>query len=174
MQQETTLAQAAHHQSSVSQDGRSLRNLLSHYPTGVCAITTLGSDGLPIAMVVGTFTSVSLDPPLVGFLPAKSSSTWPMLRQSGQFCVNILAANQSTLCQQLSAKGENRFSGVNWRLSPSGGPILDGVVGWIDCRVEAISEAGDHDFVLGRVLGMAIESAAGPLIFHRGVLGCIA
>ncbi|MGN7871257.1 flavin reductase family protein [Paracoccus sp. 22332] len=157
-----------------AQDGRALRNLLGHYPTGVCAITTLGTDRMPVAMIVGTFTSVSLDPPLVGFLPARSSSTWPVLRQSGRFCVNILSADQSTLCRQLSGKGMDRFAGVSWRPSPLGDPVLDGVVAWIHCRLEAISEAGDHDFVLGRVQAMAVESGGAPLVFHRGTLGRVA
>lgn len=156
------------------EDGRALRSLLGHYPTGVCAITTLGVDQKPVAMIVGSFTSVSLDPPLVGFLPAKNSSTWPILRQSGHFCVNILAADQSALCQQLSGKGMDRFAGVAWRPSPLGDPLLDGVVAWIQCRMEAVSDAGDHDFVLGRIQAMGVESGGAPLVFHRGTLGRVA
>lgn len=153
---------------------RAFRSVLSHYPTGVCAITSHDETGAPIVMIVGSFTSVSLDPPLVGFLPARSSSTWPVLRRSSHFCVNILSAGQSALCQQLSRKGPERFAGLDWRLSDLGDPILPGIVAWISCTQEAVSPAGDHDFVLGRVQTMAIESGDLPLIFHRGVLGRVA
>lgn len=155
-------------------DGRAFRDVLSHYPTGVCAITTTDDQGGPIVMVVGTFTSVSLDPPLIGFLPAKSSSTWPVLRQSGRFCANILSAAQAGLCKQLSSKDGDRFAGVTWQLSAGGNPILDGTVGWFDCAIHDISDAGDHDFVLGRVREMAVTSGTAPLLFHRGQFGSVA
>lgn len=159
-----------HTQTATPPDATQFRSVLSHYPTGVCAITTKDRAGNPLMMIVGSFSAVSLDPPLVGFLPAKTSTTWPDLRKSGHFCVNVLAADQGAQCRQMSAKTGDRFAELGWRDSASGNPILDGAVAWIDCTLHAVSDAGDHDFVLGHVREMAIESGKAPLIFHRGGL----
>lgn len=156
------------------EDARAFRAMLGHYPTGVCAITATDAAGQPVVMVVGSFTSVSLDPPLVGFLPAKSSATWPALRAAGRFCVNILSADQAELCAQLSRKGGDRFAGLLCDQSPLGNPVLPGIVAWLDCAIASVTDAGDHDFVLGRVDSMATGSGAAPLVFHRGALGRVA
>ncbi|MDO9524024.1 MAG: flavin reductase family protein [Gemmobacter sp.] len=153
------------------QNSTDFRTVMAQYPTGVCAITSLSQDGAPLAMVVGTFSSVSLDPPLVGFFPAKTSSTWPLLAATGGFCVNVLALDQQALCRKLATKGEDRFAGVSWRPAPSGAPILEGVVAWIDCSIEQITEAGDHDLVLGRVCAMGVDTDHPPLLFLRGGYG---
>lgn len=155
-------------------DGRAFRNALSHYPTGVCAITGSDAANVPVAMVVGTFTSVSLDPPLVGFLPAKSSETWPILRRSGRFCANILTDTQGALCKQMSSKTGDRFAGLSWRPSAQGNAILEGVAGWFDCSIHSITDAGDHEFVLGLVREMAVVNDAKPLLFHCGSFGSLA
>src|SRR3546814_10485148 len=86
------------------------RKILGHYPTGVCAITAMSDTGIPSAMVVGSFTSVSLDPPLVAFLPDKSSTSWPKIEASGRFCVNVLGDNQEALCRVLASKAEDKFA----------------------------------------------------------------
>lgn len=155
-------------------DSRAFRTALSHYPTGVCAITGSDAAGAAVVMVVGTFTSVSLDPPLVGFLPAKSSQTWPVLRQSGRFCANILTQAQAGLCKQMSSKTGDRFAALSWRPSAQGNAILDGVAGWFDCTIHDITDAGDHEFVLGFVREMAVAEDATPLLFHRGSFGSLA
>jgi flavin reductase (DIM6/NTAB) family NADH-FMN oxidoreductase RutF len=153
-------------------DAVTFRQVLGHYPTGVSVITSADENGSPAAgMVVGTFTSVSLDPPLVAFLPDKDSTSWPLIADTGRFCVNVLGADQETLCRTFSARGGNKFEGVAWHLSPSGTPILDGVIAWVDCRIEQIVESGDHYIVVGRVLDLAVTSDALPLTFHRGTFG---
>jgi len=97
--------------SDIEIDPAVFRQVLGSYPTGVCAITALGPDGQPVGMVVGTFTSVSLDPPLVGFLPDKNSSTWPLIEGAGRFCVNALGADQQATCRSLAARGPDKFAG---------------------------------------------------------------
>jgi flavin reductase (DIM6/NTAB) family NADH-FMN oxidoreductase RutF len=92
------------------------RQTLGHYPTGVAAVTALDEAGVPLALVVGSFTSVSLDPPLVGFLPDKRSTTWPLIHSAGHFAVNILGSDQTALCRQLAGKGE-KMAGVAWHVS---------------------------------------------------------
>jgi 3-hydroxy-9,10-secoandrosta-1,3,5(10)-triene-9,17-dione monooxygenase reductase component len=155
-------------------DSAVYRRVLGHYPTGVCVVTATLADGRRAAMVVGSFTSISLDPPLVGFFPDKSSSSWPQIKAAAKFCVNILADDQKDLCRRFSAKGDDKFAGVTHQLSASGSPVLDDVVAWIDCTLDAVHEAGDHYIVLGRVQELDIIRPEQPLLFFRGGYGSFA
>ncbi|EQB30857.1 flavin reductase family protein [Sphingobium ummariense] len=155
-------------------DSATFRRVLGHYPTGVCVVTASEPGGGPVGMVVGSFTSVSLDPPLVAFFPAKSSSSWPRIKAVGTFCVNVLASDQQPLCRQLAGGAADKFSGVSHRHSANGSPILDGVVAWIDCSLEAVHEAGDHYIVLGRVQALGVERPGPPLLFFQGRYGAFA
>jgi len=152
-------------------DPQRFRQVLGSYPTGVCIITALDAEGEPAALVVGTFTSVSLDPPLVGFLPDKSSSSWPKIEQAGHFCVNVLASDQQQLCRQMSAKGPDKFAGIDYTLSANRLPLIADAVAHIECRIHSVSEAGDHWFVLGDVLSMDAARDEDPMLFHRGRYG---
>lgn len=152
-------------------DPATFRTVMGHYPTGVCVITSRSEAGSAIGMTVGSFTSVSLDPPLIGFLPDRKSASWAAIGATGRFCVNILADDQEQLCRRFSGPEADRFVDVVHRSSASGLPVLDGVVAWIDCDIFAVHEAGDHFFVLGRVNAMTAERAVSPLIFHRGKYG---
>jgi 3-hydroxy-9,10-secoandrosta-1,3,5(10)-triene-9,17-dione monooxygenase reductase component len=155
-------------------DGASFRRILGHYPTGICAITGMQQDRTPAAMIVGSFTSVSLDPPLVAFFPDKGSASWPKIEACGGFCVNVLADDQEALCRILASKDPDKFDGVPHRLSPRGAPILDGALAWIDCSLHAVHEAGDHYIVLGQVHAMDIHHPGTPLLFHKGSYGRVA
>ena len=152
-------------------DGREFRRILGHYPTGVCVVASL-SNSEPVGMVVGSFTSVSLDPALVAFLPGRRSRTWAKIVAAGHFCVNILAEPQQWICTSLS-KAEGRFGSIPHRLSETGLPIIDGIVAWIDCQLDAIHEAGDHFIVVGRVRALDVERPSPPLVFLRGEYGGI-
>jgi 3-hydroxy-9,10-secoandrosta-1,3,5(10)-triene-9,17-dione monooxygenase reductase component len=146
------------------------RQVLGHFATGVTVVT--GTDaGHPVGLAVNSFTSVSLAPPLVAFCVSGRSSTWPRLRGSGQFCVNILAEDQEALSRAFAAHGSDRFQGVGWRRSPAGDPILDGALAWLDCTVHAEHGAGDHDIVVGRVQALSVEHEGRPLVFYRGGYG---
>jgi flavin reductase (DIM6/NTAB) family NADH-FMN oxidoreductase RutF len=131
-------------------------------------VTSIGRDGAILAMVVGSFTSVSLAPPLVAFLPAHSSTTWPRIQESGRFCVNVLAHDQSDLCRKIAAKAPDSLQGIALRRSPNRMPIISGVVAWIDCTLHSAAPAGDHDIVLGRVEELQVETGKHPLIFLKG------
>ncbi|MFF7388924.1 flavin reductase family protein [Streptomyces scabiei] len=147
------------------------RHVLGHYPTGVTVVTAKEPDGTPVGMVIGSFTSVSLDPPLVAFLPGRSSTTWPRIMAGGAFCVNVLAAGQEGLCRDVSAKAPDVFDRHPWRGSPSGSPVLAGAVAWIDCDIADVWTLGDHYFVLGHVRELGVEkTGAAPLVFSRGRL----
>jgi len=155
-------------------DAAVYRRVLGHYPTGVCVVTAMLEDGKRAGMVVGSFTSVSLNPPLVGFFPDVSSSSWPQIEAAGKFCVNILASDQKDLCRRFSAKGEDKFAGLSHRVSANGSPVLDGVVAWIDCTLDKVHEAGDHYIVLGLVQELDIIRPEQPLLFFRGGYGSFA
>ncbi|MDT0203043.1 flavin reductase [Nocardioides sp. AE5] len=152
-------------------DGRWFREVLGQYPTGVCVVTATQQEGPPAGFVVGSFTSVSLAPPLVAFFPDKSSTSWPKIQAAEHFCVNILSADQEHLCRQFASKAEDKFVGVGTRPASSGAPIISDVVAWIDCDLESVTEAGDHYIVLGRVRELGIETASLPLLFFQGGYG---
>ncbi|MBC2669534.1 flavin reductase family protein [Novosphingobium piscinae] len=147
------------------------RSVLGNYPTGVCVITGINQDGEAAGLVVGSFTSVSLNPPLVAFFPDRSSSSWPLVRAGGYFCVNVLAEDQLELCRRFASRGGDKFAGTSHRLSARGIPLLDDVVAHIECVIADEIEAGDHTIVLGRVEHLVVERAAGPLLFLKGAYG---
>jgi flavin reductase (DIM6/NTAB) family NADH-FMN oxidoreductase RutF len=151
-------------------DTSRFRHVLGHFATGVAVITAIGPSG-PVGMVVSSFTSVSLEPPLVAFLPDKSSTSWPNIRAAGAFCVNILSAGQEALCAQFARKGIDKFAGVTWRAASSGAPILDGGMAWIDCELTQTFESGDHYIAIGRVLQLEAAEYGIPLVFFQGGYG---
>lgn len=155
-------------------DSATFRRVLGHYPTGVCVVTAVEADGAPTGMVVGSFTSVSLDPPLVAFFPDRKSTSWPRIEKVGKFCVNVLGSDQQPLCRQFAASGADKFAGVSHRVSANGSPILDGVVAWIDCTLDVVHEAGDHYIVLGRVIALEVDRPTSPLLFFQGGYGAFA
>ena len=129
------------------------------------------SGGRPLGLAVNSFTSVSLEPPLVAFCVSRRSSTWPTLRVAGAFCVNILAEDQEALSRTFAAPGLDRFMGIGWTPAPSGAPVLSGVLAWIDCAIEAEHDAGDHLMVVGRVRELDLAHEGRPLVFYRGGYG---
>jgi flavin reductase (DIM6/NTAB) family NADH-FMN oxidoreductase RutF/DNA-binding IclR family transcriptional regulator len=152
-------------------DPRWFRQVLGQYPTGVCVTTATLADGSRAGFVVGSFTSVSLDPPLVAFFPDKGSTTWPRIESAGKFCVNILSAEQEDVCRRFASRVPDKFEGIECREAGSGSPIISGVVAWIDCDIEAVEEAGDHYIVLGRVRELNVENPQLPLLFFQGGYG---
>ena len=152
-------------------DPQDYRRTLGNYPTGVVIITGVDTEG-PVGLAIGSFASVSLDPPLVGFLPDKGSSSWPKIHESGSFCVNVLASDQLDVCRAFASRGGDKYQSIDWTPGPTGSPVIDGVVAWIDCTIERVDEAGDHWFVLGRVVEMQVpRDDVGPLLFLRGAYG---
>ena len=104
--------------------------------------------------------------------PAITSSSWPRIRNSGAFAVNILSAEQEDVCRLFATKGADKFRGVGWEQGATGSPIIRDVLAWMDCRIEAEHEAGDHTIVVGRVVELHVQDEAdGPLLFYRGGYG---
>lgn len=147
------------------------RQVLGQYPTGVSAVTATSADGTPVGMAVGTFSSVSMDPPIVSFMPTKTSSSWPKIRDTGSFCVNVLTSAQESVCRALSARGEDKFAGVEWTPGTTGSPVIAGALAWIECTLRDVIEVGDHYIVLGDVVDLRMGTPALPLVFFRGGYG---
>lgn len=151
-------------------ESKEFRRVLGHFAAGIAAITTVDDAG-PTGMVVVSFTSVSLDPPLVSFCADKGSGTWARIAASGRFCVNVLRHDQGAVSAQLASRGDDKFAGLDWEPGPTGSPVLPGVLAWIDCELEQAIEAGDHWIALGRVIALGAEGEHLPLIFYRGGYG---
>jgi 3-hydroxy-9,10-secoandrosta-1,3,5(10)-triene-9,17-dione monooxygenase reductase component len=148
------------------------RGVLGHFASGVVVLAGMTEQG-PVGMSCQSFFSLSLDPPMIAISPSRTSTTWPRLRETASFAVSILKREQEALCRAFSVSGGDKFAGVEW--SPTemtGSPVIDGALAWIDCRIGAVHEMGDHYFVVGHVVGL--DSAVGePLVFYRSQFGTV-
>ncbi|MFQ6147124.1 flavin reductase family protein [Streptomyces seoulensis] len=144
------------------------RRVLSHFASGVVAVTGLSPDGDPAGLTVSSFTSVSLNPRMVSFCVGRTSRTWPLLRASSGICVNILSERQRDVSDSLARSGGSKFGELGWTPSPGGLPVLDGVLAWLEGDVDAEHRAGDHDIVVARVRHLGIVGGPGPLIRYLG------
>lgn len=148
------------------------RHVLGHLATGVTVLTAYGEDG-PVGMAANSVASVSLEPPLVLFCPAKSSTTWPSLRAAGKFCVNVMSGHHAELTRRFAMKDLDRFTGLDYVDSPAG-PALDEAVAWIQCSLRDEHDAGDHSIVVADVLELEAFDERDPLLFFRGRYGTFA
>jgi 3-hydroxy-9,10-secoandrosta-1,3,5(10)-triene-9,17-dione monooxygenase reductase component len=153
-------------------DPQRMREVLGHFASGVTVVTATTAEG-PLGFTCQSFSSLSLDPPLVAFAPARSSRTWPRLRAIGRFCVNVLAEGQDAVSQNFARSGDDKFTGVRWTPSAHGSPVLDDVVAWIDGELWAEYDGGDHTIVVARVLDLGAHADRRPLLFHRGTYGLL-
>lgn len=143
------------------------RQALGCFATGVTVVTAL--DGAaPVGFACQAFAALSLDPPLVLFCPGKHSRTWPVIERAGAFCVNVLTYAQCGISTVFGTAGADKFAEVTWKPAPSGAPVLDGVLSWVDCAVCSVYEAGDHYVVTGRVTALGEPRDERPLLFYRG------
>lgn len=146
---------------------RAFRDTLARFCSGVTVVTSV-SDDQPVGMTCQSFSSVSLHPPLVMFIPAKTSRAWSAIHRAGHFTVNFLAHDQQDLSTLFATRGADKFAGVDWEPGTTGAPVLAGTLGHIDCTVHAVHEAGDHYLVVGRVQDLQVGEEADPLLFFRG------
>ena len=156
-------------------DPANFRKVLGAFPTGVTVIAAV-ADGRPAGLAVGSFFSVSLEPPLVGFCVQKSSGSWARIKEADHFVVNVLGEGQDGVSNQFASKMEDKFEGLDWTPAVrTGGPRLDGCLAHIDCTRWAVHDGGDHDIVIGKVEHLELDSDEdGPLIFFKGKYGKIA
>lgn len=151
-------------------DPAMFRRALGHVPTSVCVVTTADEQGIA-GMTVGSFTSISLEPPLVGFFVDSGSSTLTRLKNAGSFTVNLLNDNQQDVCYAFARPSEDRFDGIGLRDGGHRHPRLVDAVGWIECEIDSTAVIGDHDAVIGRVVELDVPALPrSPLVFFRGKL----
>lgn len=148
-------------------DPRALRDAFGAFMTGVTVVTTKAADASPRGFTANSFSSVSLDPPLLLVSIAKSSSNYDVFTKADGFAVNILSEHQKPISNAFSRPVQDRFAGVDWSWGPQGAPILAGVSAWFDCALHQIVDAGDHAILLGRVGAFYTGTSAG-LGYYRG------
>ncbi|MFD1538785.1 flavin reductase family protein [Nonomuraea guangzhouensis] len=146
-------------------DSTLLRRAFASFPSGVTAVCAL-VEKEPLGMVCSTFTSVSLDPPLVSICVQASSITWPRLRPRPRLGLSVLAEDQDRACRQLSSKSGDRFAGLPWENGAQGGVFLHGAVAWFACSLHAEVPAGDHAIALLEIHDLRTMTSGAPLIFH--------
>ncbi|MEU9053884.1 flavin reductase family protein [Streptomyces sp. NPDC048384] len=160
------------------------RRVLGNFASGVAVVTAPATatatdpqvtadapqGAAPAGFACQSFSSLSLDPPLVAFMVGRTSTTWPRIARAGVFCVNVLSAGQGELCRAFAVSGADKFAGVTYDAAPvSGSPRLAGTLAWIDCTIHAVHTGGDHLIVVGRVDALgASEGDEAPLLFHKG------
>jgi 3-hydroxy-9,10-secoandrosta-1,3,5(10)-triene-9,17-dione monooxygenase reductase component len=142
------------------------RQALGQFPTGVTVVTATNGDH-PVGMTANSFSSVSLDPPLVLWSLQRRAPSLPSFKAAGCFAVNVLATHQKKLCRHFSTPREDKFTDVEHRRGQNGCPLVEGAIARFECRTENIIEAGDHLIFLGRV-ERAMHRDGEPLIFSTG------
>jgi 3-hydroxy-9,10-secoandrosta-1,3,5(10)-triene-9,17-dione monooxygenase reductase component len=145
------------------------RRVLGHLPTGACVVAGLDTNGRPAGLAVGSFTSVSLDPPLVSFLVATTSTSWPAIRASGGVSVSVLSHHQQDLCRSFAVSGADKFADVAWTPAPrTGAPRVAGAHAWVDVEVKHEVPLGDHFLIVGQTTALHTSGSRSPLVFYRG------
>lgn len=152
-------------------DPRRFRGVLGSFPTGVAVVSAIDEQGQPAGMAIGSFVSVSLDPPLIAFYPTRDSRSFGRMRHAASFCVNVVGAHQEAVCRIFAGSSQDKFADVEWEPAPSGAPRILGSAAWIDCDFESITPAGDHYHVLGRVRDLEAADGTLPLVFFQGGYG---
>jgi 3-hydroxy-9,10-secoandrosta-1,3,5(10)-triene-9,17-dione monooxygenase reductase component len=151
-------------------DASTYRTVLGHFATGVVIVTAM-NDGEPVGMACNSFTSVSLEPPMVLFCAAKSSSTWPRIQAAGKWAANILDDDGEEICRLFAQKGADRFARIAYTPGRTGAPILEDALAYVDCETIAEHDAGDHLVVVGKVIELGYQPEGKPLLFYRGGYG---
>jgi 3-hydroxy-9,10-secoandrosta-1,3,5(10)-triene-9,17-dione monooxygenase reductase component len=149
------------------------KDAMSRFATGVTIVSGL-EDGQPVGFTCQSFVSLSIDPPFVAVAPARTSTSWPRIATAGSFCVNVLGEHQQEVCQGFAVSGGDKFVGVDWHPAPvTGAPVIEGSLAWVDCHVELVHDAGDHELIIGKVLDLG-SGEGSPLLFYRREFATVA
>jgi 3-hydroxy-9,10-secoandrosta-1,3,5(10)-triene-9,17-dione monooxygenase reductase component len=148
-------------------DAQELRRVMGHFATGVTVITTKDQGGGPNGLTANAFMSLSLNPPLILISIDKGATCYACFAPDNGFTVNFLSEHQEEISRRFATKGIDKFAGLKWKEGSNGAAILDGVLGYVECRITQCYDGGDHTIVLGEILNV---SAAGerPLLFFKG------
>lgn len=164
------MTMTAHEMSKAAPTPTAMRRAMGSFATGVTVVTGL-DEGEPLGFACQSFASVSLEPPLVLFCADHRGRTWPRIRPSGRFTVNVLGEDQLDLCNRFGSSRGAKYDGLAWELSDWGTPSLPGVLMRVHAEVDSVHIAGDHDVVIGRVLELETPSDDRPMLFFRGRFG---
>ena len=149
-------------------DPRTLRDALGSFATGVTVVTCVDEDARPFGLTVNSFTSVSLDPPLLLVCVAKQARCAPALTSASHFAVNVLQTGQRPASIRFSTRDEDRFGATPWSTGETGAPLLMDSLGVFECERHAVHDGGDHDILVGRVVRASFDAKMDPLLFFRG------
>jgi 3-hydroxy-9,10-secoandrosta-1,3,5(10)-triene-9,17-dione monooxygenase reductase component len=166
------MALSAPANASAAIDTDAFREALGRFATGV-AFVTAAPGGEPAGLIVNSLTSVSLDPPLVAFCPARNSLTWQRMRRTGRFGVNVLEREHECFVRRATPAGADRFTGIDWEPGPGGAPLLTDALATLECAIVAEHAAGDHWIVVGLVDGQGVRPGGRPLTFFAGAFGTV-
>ncbi len=157
----------------MSFDVNSFKDAMSRFTSGVTIVAGM-EDGQPVGFSCQSFISLSIAPPFVAVAPARTSTSWPRIARAGKFCVNVLGDHQEDLCRGFAVSGGNKFEGVDWHPSAvTGAPVIVGSLAWVDCHVELVHDAGDHELIIGKVLDLGTNDGS-PLLFYRSKFATLA
>lgn len=148
-------------------DTRHLRDAFGAFATGVTVVTAAAADGTRVGLTANSLTSVSLDPPLLLFCPARTASALPTLQATRRFVVNVLAGTQAHVADRFARRGVDRFAEASWT-DVDGLPLLDGALASFVCRLEAEHDGGDHVVIVGHIEAMRCSGGHDPLLYFRG------
>ena len=148
-------------------DPRELRNALGCFATGVCVVTTVGDESRPVGMTINSFSSVSLDPPLVLWSIGLDAPSRSAFQDHGCFAINIMGAKTKDLTLNFARPSDNKFADVNWVAGHNGVPVLVDAMASLECTIQDRIISGDHEIFIGRVMNLRHEDGD-PLLFHRG------
>jgi 3-hydroxy-9,10-secoandrosta-1,3,5(10)-triene-9,17-dione monooxygenase reductase component len=144
------------------------RDVMGHFCTGVVVISAL-NEGVPVGMTCQSFVSLSLSPPLILFCPSRNSTSWPKIKDAGRFCVNVLEQGQREIGERFAVSGGDKFSGIAWSTSDLGNPTIEDCLAHVECSIDQVYGAGDHDIVVGNVVDLRLVRPGQPLLFYRGI-----
>ncbi|MEL7446766.1 MAG: flavin reductase family protein [Pseudomonadota bacterium] len=148
-------------------DPRSLRDALGTFATGVTVVTTLSPDGEPVGLTANSFTSVSLEPPLLLVCPARSATTTAALEVCDHFAINVLESRQEAVSTLFATKGTERFEGTEFETWDHDVPILRDALASFECRKYALHEGGDHLILVGEIVRARYATHGDPLLYFR-------
>jgi flavin reductase (DIM6/NTAB) family NADH-FMN oxidoreductase RutF len=148
-------------------DSATFRAVLGRFASGVTVLTVRDDAGRDHGMTVSAFCSVSLEPPLVLACIERTATLLPVLGAGGAYAINVLSETQEALSRRFASEVDDRFDGVGYTRAPRGSAMLDDALAWLECRVEARVDAGDHVVIIGRVEHTQVSETAGPLLYYR-------
>jgi flavin reductase (DIM6/NTAB) family NADH-FMN oxidoreductase RutF len=156
------------HEYRSGHDSRTLRDALGCFATGVTVVTCLNAEGDPAGLTVNSFTSLSLDPPLLLVCVAKNAASAAALTEATHFAVNVLQTGQQPASIRFSTRDEDRFGATAWSCGEAGAPILKDSLGVFECERFAVYDGGDHHILVGQVVKASFDAAMDPLLYFRG------